>query len=345
MFKNIKVVGKLSLGFGIILLFLITLGIISLQKMNQVNNQSTIIAENWMPSIRVVQDINANTSDFRLFEFAHVLSQTPEEMRKVEEKISEILSTMNKNRATYEKLISTVNEQNIYDSFSKKFDQYLNIHNELISISKQNKTMEGQKILHDSEALFNEFSAEAIKLVEINIAGGNKASLEGDEIYEHAKIIMISVIIISILMGIAVAFFISRSITSSLNQLQNGLFTFFGYLNRESSSVELIKLDSKDEFGEMSKIINQNIVKTQKSIDEDRKLIDETISVLSEFEQGDLYQRLTASSSNPSLMELKSVLNNMANNLEKNINNILKIIEEFSNYNYLRAPLKISQFS
>ena len=112
-------------------------------------------------------------------------------------------------------------------------------------------------------------------------------------------------------------------------------------LNRESSNVELIKLDSKDEFGEMSKIVNQNIIKTQKGIEEDRKLIDETIAVLGEFEQGDLCQRLNISVSNPALMELKTVLNNMANNLENNIDNVLNILEEFSKYNYLnKIPTK-----
>ena len=59
-----KVMGKLNLGFGIILVFLLTLGIISIQKMGVVNDQSTILAENWMPSIKVVEEINTNKYSF-----------------------------------------------------------------------------------------------------------------------------------------------------------------------------------------------------------------------------------------------------------------------------------------
>ena len=313
----------------------------SLQRMSVVNEQSTILAENWMPSIKVVEEINSNTSDLRLYEFEYVLTQTPQDMEKVEDKMDSVLASMNKNRAEYEKLISSDEEKALYEDFSKKFDKYMDMHKKLIPVSKQNKTEEAQKMLHEGEVLFNDFSAELIKIVELNVEGGNKASLQGDEIYAQAKIVMISVIVISILLGIAVAFLIARSIGSSLNQLQNGLFSFFAYLNRESSNVELIKLDSKDEFGEMSKIVNQNIIKTQKGIEEDRKLIDETIAVLGEFEQGDLCQRLNISVSNPALMELKTVLNNMANNLENNIDNVLNILEEFSKYNYLnKIPTK-----
>ena len=62
----------------------------------------------------------------------------------------------------------------------------------------------------------------------------------------------------------------------------------------------------------MAKVVNENIIKTKQGIEEDRKLIDETISVLGEFEQGDLCQRLHIDVSNSSLMQLKNVVNNMA---------------------------------
>jgi methyl-accepting chemotaxis protein len=341
MLKNMKVMGKLNLGFGIILVFLLTLGIISIQKMGVVNDQSTILAENWMPSIKVVEEINTNTSDLRIAEFQHVLSQKTEDMKKAEEAINSVLSTMKTNRAEYEKLISSPEEQAIYDTFSKKFDKYMDIHKHLISVSSQNKTEEAQQILYEGEKVFNDFSNDLLTLVKINVDGGQKASITGDEIYHQAEILMITIIVIAFVLGMFIAYLITRSITSSLKELQDGLGSFFAYLNRESSKVELIAMDSKDEFGEMSKVVNDNILKTQKGIEEDRRLIDETIAVLGEFEQGDLCQRLNISVSNPALMQLKDVLNNMASNLENNIDNILNILEEYAHYNYLnKIPTK-----
>ena len=341
MLKNMKIMGKLALGFGIVLVFLLSLGIISLQKMSAINDQSTVITESWMPSIKVVQDINTNTSDFRIAEYQHVLAHKTEDMKKAENDMDTVLSTIKKNRIEYEKLITSPEEKATYENFSRKFDKYMDIHKQLIAVSSQNKTEEAQEILIKSRVLFDDFSEELLKLVKINVDGGNKASATGDELYAQSKVIMISIIIISILFGMVVAYLITRSITSSLSELQNGLFSFFAYLNRESSKVELIKLDSKDEFGDMAKVININIEKTQKGVEEDRRLIDETINVLSEFEQGDLCQRLNLSVSNPALMELKSVLNNMASNLESNIDNVLNVLEQYAHYNYLnKIPTK-----
>ncbi|MCG3658299.1 methyl-accepting chemotaxis protein [Aliarcobacter butzleri] len=139
----------------------------------------------------------------------------------------------------------------------------------------------------------------------------------------------------SLLVMIATILFNVKILNKNLLVIRNGILSFFSYLNRETSKAELINLDSKDEFGQMAKVVNENIVKTQKGIEEDRKLIDETIAVLGEFEQGDLCQRLNLSVSNPALMQLKEVLNNMASNLENNIDNVLKVLEQYSNYNYL----------
>ena len=335
MLNNLKMATKLSLGFGIVLILMIVSGIISLNRMSIVNDQSTILSENWMPSIKVTEEINTNTSDFRIAEYEHVLSTTDEGMKKAEETMDKVLATMKKNRTEYEKLISSPEEQAVYDSFSKKFDKYMETHKQLLIVSRQNQTEQAQKILHSNQAIFDDFSADLEKLVQINVDGGNKANLTGDEIYDQAKILIISMIILSIILGAGAAFLITKSITSSLSTFQEGLFSFFAYLNRESSNVQLVKLDSEDEFGDMAKIVNQNIQKTQKGIEEDRKLIDETINVLNEFEQGDLCQRLNMSVSNPALMELKTVLNNMANNLESNIDNVLTILEQYARYNYL----------
>ena len=128
---------------------------------------------------------------------------------------------------------------------------------------------------------------------------------------------------------------ITSNIVDSLKNFQTGLLNFFTYLNREKTTVEPINLNSEDEFGVMAKVVNENILKTKEGIEEDRKLIDETIAVLGEFEQGHLCARLNIEVSNPALMQLKNVLNLMGEHLESNVNNVLDVLEQYSNHNYL----------
>ncbi|WP_417328554.1 methyl-accepting chemotaxis protein [Halarcobacter sp.] len=146
-------------------------------------------------------------------------------------------------------------------------------------------------------------------------------------------IIIISLVVL-VLVIIGTIIVINNVIVKRLKSFQEGLLGFFNYINRDASNVQELESDSEDEIGLMSKAVNENILKAQKGIEEDRAIIDETIKVLGEFEQGDLNQRITTQVNNPALNELRDVLNKMADNLESNIDNILKVLGEFSNYNY-----------
>ncbi len=162
----------------------------------------------------------------------------------------------------------------------------------------------------------------------------NKADLEEIAYSENIKQYTILTIILAIIISLFIASYVTRNITLSLRSFQEGLLDFFKFLNKESEETTLLN-QSNDEIGEMAKIVNQNIKFTKLNIKEDRKFIDQTIKVLSEFEKGDLSQRLNITVNNPSLMQLKFVIDSMASNIETNINNVLTVLDEYTSYNYL----------
>ncbi|AXH09861.1 MCP-domain signal transduction protein [Malaciobacter halophilus] len=146
------------------------------------------------------------------------------------------------------------------------------------------------------------------------------------------EILSAIVLLIILLLGA----YIPKNINTQIHEFQEGLLNFFRYLNRETNEVKPLTNNSNNEFGVMSKVVNENITITKKSIEEDRAIINETVAVLNEFQQGDLCQRISTNVANPALNELKDVLNSMGQNLENNIDNILDVLEEFSKYNYLK---------
>ncbi|MCT7501374.1 methyl-accepting chemotaxis protein [Aliarcobacter cryaerophilus] len=180
------------------------------------------------------------------------------------------------------------------------------------------------------------------QLMEHQLKVAAEINNQANEDYDSTVIQTIITIVFAFILLIFISFLIISDMTNKITNFKNGLLGFFAYLNRESINSELLEDKSKDEFGEMAKVVNQNILRTQKGIEEDRKLINETIAVLGEFEQGDLCQRLNLDVENPALAELKRVINNMGTVLETNIDNILKVLEQYSNYNYLN---KIDQKS
>ena len=135
--------------------------------------------------------------------------------------------------------------------------------------------------------------------------------------------VIISSVVVLIIVLLIFIFFINNSVIKPLNVFQEGLMGFFKYLNKESDDTPHLDDAIPNEIGKMAKVINENISITKNNIEEDRKIIEEVVKVLGEFEQGDLSQRVTLQTHNPALSQLTTLLNQMGTNIEKNINNFL----------------------
>jgi methyl-accepting chemotaxis protein len=255
-------------------------------------------------------------------------SQFDEQIVKVHkniEKFDELLKENNINDKGLETSIRIFNTN--FELTNKKYEEGLNLYyNQQADFKVVNKYVSGCD--RDTSKSVDDIIKNTQRIIE-NIKLDNK------KVQTNTNKIVLAISIIIMIVNMWIILLISNNIVHSMKSFHDGLLSFFRFLNRESSNANLIQIDSEDEFGEMAKVINENITKTVKNIDEDRKLIDETIAVLGEFESGDLCQRLNGSVSNPALMQLKDVLNKMAGNLESNIDNVLHILEQYSNYNYL----------
>ena len=210
---------------------------------------------------------------------------------------------------------------------------------ELFKVFSKDKIEDyNNNILQESDTIKQNISS-MVKIgleMEENIHKINKSAMElRDEAYLNLDTNLMIILIVATILFIIISVLVANNIINSLNSFKDGLLGFFAYLNREDSNTTLLDESNKDEFGQMAKVVNVNILKTKLGIEEDRKLIDETISVLGEFEQGDLSQRLNTKVSNPALMQLSTVINGMGDVLEKNIENILDVLEKYSSYNYL----------
>ncbi len=127
-----------------------------------------------------------------------------------------------------------------------------------------------------------------------------------------------------------------RFISQPLNDFQNGLVSFFDFLNRDSKEVSLIDDNHNDEIGKMAKVVNKNIEKTQKTLQEDNALIDEAKSVIERVKHGWYSQLITRHTSNPTLEAFKNDVNLMIQQTKNHFTNMNKVLEEYAHLNYMQ---------
>ena len=210
---------KFLLLTAILLLLLCGQGLFSLYQMNSINDASTEISKNWLPSCNAANSLNTLTSDYRLYEVMHVYSTTPEDMDNYEKLMAETLEKIKKIQNSHSKLISSPDEQSMYNDFVVAWDDFSKIHDQIFALSKQNRTEEAMALLlGQSRTAYLKASDQLLKIVALNTEGGEKSSLAGDELYDASKAQVSILLAAGILIGAILALFIIRGVLRQLGK-------------------------------------------------------------------------------------------------------------------------------
>ncbi|HGG0067827.1 TPA: methyl-accepting chemotaxis protein [Campylobacter coli] len=153
-----------------------------------------------------------------------------------------------------------------------------------------------------------------------------------------AAYIQVIALIVMISISIILLYFIVSKYLSPLAAIQTGLTSFFDFINHKTKNVSTIEIKSNDEFGQISKAINENILATKQGLEQDAKAVKESVETVGVVERGNLTARITANPRNPQLIELKNVLNKLLDVLQTKVgsdmNAIHKIFEEYKSLDF-----------
>ncbi|MBI4944091.1 MAG: methyl-accepting chemotaxis protein, partial [Actinobacteria bacterium] len=254
-FSDLKVRTKIVSAVGAVSVLGLAVGVGGALALARVNAASVEISDNWLPSVAITQTLNTNTSDFRIAEYRHVASLTPPEMKTATEQIDAQAALITKNRATYEALISSPEEQKIYDGFARQWAAYLKTHDEVIGLSTANKNAQALALLQGEGATaFDEASQSLTELVALNAEGAKAATATAATTYTTARAMLIGGAALAALVGVGLAFLVGGLIARPLRAavaVLEGLAA--GRLDQR------LDVDTKDEVGQMATALNSAV--------------------------------------------------------------------------------------
>lgn len=258
--KDLTIKGRLLLGFGIITLILIAVGMFSIFSLGYIDESTNIMAENCLPSVDYAHSINTATSDFRIQELEHILSETENDMTQIEKQMDLLETDISNNIELYNTVISSDEDKTIIESVKSKWDEYLEVNKQVISLSRELKTEEAVALINgNSKAVFDEVSDLLLKLVEFNRNNADTEEQTANKGYTRTSLILIISMVISVVASIAISFAIMRSIVKPINNLievADELALGNVNVNVESSS--------KDEIGKLMESFEKMIKNIRK---------------------------------------------------------------------------------
>jgi methyl-accepting chemotaxis protein len=169
------------------------------------------------------------------------------------------------------------------------------------------------------------------------IPGINKAEYYNkieDRFFKYFGIIMIFLIVF--LMG--VGYSIYKTTVVSLEGLEKGLNDFFDFISYKTTNSKKLEVHYNDEIGKMAKAINTNIERTREGFIQDSKVLEEVNDITKSIQQGVFTNKVSSTSNNPALNQLKDDLNIMIDSMQSkigdNMNNLVSILNIYMNSDF-----------
>ncbi len=155
---------------------------------------------------------------------------------------------------------------------------------------------------------------------------------------ETMEEVLLCIAVLAILFFSIFSTLLSKQLINSINNFQKGLLSFFSYVNKENTNVQMLDDSINDEFGAMAKVVNTNIIKTKATIDSDNVFLSEIHDVVMKIKDGYLDKRLDHEAESDSLESLRGHINDMLMSLQlrvcTNINDISHALERYAKLDF-----------
>ncbi|WP_172199551.1 methyl-accepting chemotaxis protein [Campylobacter sp. RM16188] len=141
-----------------------------------------------------------------------------------------------------------------------------------------------------------------------------------------------------IIIIVTVLIFIVSRLLKPLNLISTGLISFFKFLNHEIKEPAKLDVKTKDEFGQMASLINDNISKIESAKLSENDFIKEANTFVDSIKSGDFTATLNAQTSNPALNQLKHTFKELQEALKdsiaKNGIELIALLDKFKNQDF-----------
>jgi methyl-accepting chemotaxis protein len=351
MLKDITISKKLYTGFAFMLLIIILISSIGIIKVKFIDETLNEVVEVNSVKQRYAINFRGSVHDRAIAIRDLVLAQNSQDLlfKKSLEDIKRLEKFYIKSAKPLDKIfqegLNVDSEEKIILSKIKNIEKStLPLVDKIIKLKQEGDNQKAKDILlFEAKDNFTNWLKVINEFIDYQENKNQIATPKAREVASSFSYTMITILVIALFLGILIAYLISSQLIKSVQKVQNGLEDFFSFISKQKPNTNLIDLDSKDELGQMAKIINHNIQKTEKSIKQDELFVKDIARFAKDIGEGNLCSKIEANTSTDSLQELKNILTKMQTELEINVARdiplLLNVLKSYKEHDFtVRFP-------
>ncbi|MCG8910157.1 methyl-accepting chemotaxis protein [Pseudomonas sp. DP-17] len=219
MFRSMSIGRRASLGFAVMGLLLVFLGLFSLYKLSTLRAASEEIDSNWLLSINHMNQLSGDIARIRLESMRLLVNHDSAARQRSLDLIAEARQDKDKVLADYRRLILSAEEQQHTDELRQALDGYLGYVDQLLENVRRDDNEGALQILNGSIAQQGaELNKRLTALIDLNRNGAAAAANRAVEQYQSGRLVVGTVLLLSVGLTLLLAWQLTRSIVVPLNQ-------------------------------------------------------------------------------------------------------------------------------
>lgn len=215
--RTMKIATRASLGFAVLALLVALVGGFSLQQMKHMNSAAAEVKDNWLPSVKALNDIGQNILSIRAATLRLVVIRDAAMVEQNESLLNELKNNLAKAQKEYEGLISLDEERSLYERYKAAQSAYMTEQVKIMQFSAQDDI---DSAIAVASGELNQYAADMSKvlidLTHLNEKGAMDAADLSGAVYENAIILVLVLIGAALLATTILAIVLTRSIVRPL---------------------------------------------------------------------------------------------------------------------------------
>jgi methyl-accepting chemotaxis protein len=219
-FQSMSIRSKLVAAFSALALLLLGIGALGLLGTHRMREQALEIETNWLPSVRLLGEIDTLTARTSGSMLRHTQAADPALLASIEKDTERFGKKLDEKKALYERIIASPEELALYETFTREFRAFETVRDTVLEISRKGQKAEAFA-LYESKGIIPRRAASVAldKLIAINNEGAARAQAGSNDTYENTWAWGVGAMILGLVLSAGAALVIIHGVTRSIDSV------------------------------------------------------------------------------------------------------------------------------
>ncbi|MEO6281061.1 methyl-accepting chemotaxis protein [Roseateles sp.] len=320
--KNLRVGARLGLAFAVLLALMLAMAGVGALLARSINEYAEFYPHNILPSLRLIHEIDGAIGDARRLEQQHVMADDDKEKKATSARIAQARAELAKAFKDYEPLVTDDEDRALMKKASDGLAAYLSLQDKVLKASDESgadptqATAARETSLGAVRTVFLPVREAVARWWEHNEKLAATATESAAAAYRRVLLIFALATVVALVIGIAAALTITRSITRPVQRASDAVRAVAG-----GDLTQRLQSNGRDELGQLLSMLDEMTQNLARMVSGVRQGCEQLNVAAAEIAQGNADLSARTESQASSLEETAASVEQMAAQIKANADN------------------------